>query len=88
MRRKVVRLLEEEINPAIASHGGAVELVDLVDGTLYLRMGGGCQGCAAASITLRQGVERLIKEELPTIEEIVDVTDHGSGSNPYYSPGK
>ena len=84
----MTRLLDKEINPAIASHGGIVELVDLVDGTLYLRMGGGCQGCAAASLTLRQGVERLIKQELPAIEEIIDTTDHAAGNNPYYSPGK
>ena len=55
---------------------------------MYLQMGGGCQGCGAADITLKAGIERLIKDELPEITEVLDTTDHGAGQNPYYTPGK
>ncbi len=84
LAERVQRVLEELINPRIASHGGAVEMVDLADDTLYVRMSGGCQGCAASAATLRQGVERMVREEVPEIREIVDLTDHTSGTNPYY----
>jgi Fe/S biogenesis protein NfuA len=84
LAERVQRVLEELINPRIASHGGAVEMVDLADDTLYVRMSGGCQGCAASAATLRQGVERMVKEEVPEIREIVDITDHTAGANPYY----
>jgi len=81
---RVQQVLDELINPRIAAHGGAVEMVDLADGTLYVRMLGGCQGCAASAATLRQGVERMVREELPEIAEVVDLTDHTAGVNPYY----
>lgn len=81
---RVQQVIDEHINPGIAAHGGVVELVDLADDTLYLRMGGGCQGCAASQATLRQGVERMVREAVPEIREIVDVTDHTAGVNPYY----
>jgi Fe/S biogenesis protein NfuA len=81
---RVQQVLDDLINPRIAAHGGAVEMVDLADGTLYVRMMGGCQGCAASAATLRQGVERMVREELPEIEQVVDLTDHTSGANPYY----
>jgi Fe/S biogenesis protein NfuA len=81
---RVQQVLDELINPRIAAHGGAVEMVDLADGTLYVRMMGGCQGCAASAATLRQGVERMVREELPEISEVVDLTDHTAGANPYY----
>jgi Fe/S biogenesis protein NfuA len=84
MAERVQMVVDEVINPAIAAHGGYVELVDVSDDTLYLRMGGGCQGCAASAATLRQGIERMVREEVPEIEHIVDVTDHASGVNPYY----
>lgn len=84
LAERVQRIIDEQINPGIASHGGVVELVDLADDTLYLRMGGGCQGCAASQATLRQGVERMVREAVPEIREIVDVTDHTAGVNPYY----
>jgi Fe/S biogenesis protein NfuA len=84
LAERVQRVLEELINPRIASHGGAVEMVDLADDVLYVRMSGGCQGCAASAATLRQGVERMVREEVPEIREIVDLTDHTSGTNPYY----
>jgi Fe/S biogenesis protein NfuA len=81
---RIQRILHEEINPRIASHGGAVELVDLDEGTLYVRMIGGCQGCAASAATLRMGVERMVREAVPEIESVVDVTDHAAGTNPYF----
>ncbi len=88
LRTKVQELIDNMINPAVAGHGGFVELIDVQDKRVYLQMGGGCQGCGAADITLKAGIERLIKEELPEIEEVLDTTDHGSGQNPYYTPGK
>jgi Fe/S biogenesis protein NfuA len=85
---KVQALIDSTINPAVAGHGGFVQLVDVKDNKVYLQMGGGCQGCGAADVTLKAGIERLIKEELPEIEEVLDSTDHASGSNPYYTPAK
>ncbi|MDQ3556061.1 MAG: NifU family protein [Gemmatimonadota bacterium] len=85
LAERVQRVIDEQINPGIAAHGGVVEMVDLDDDTLYLRMGGGCQGCAASQATLRQGVERMVREAVPEIEEIIDITDHTAGANPYYA---
>jgi len=79
-------ILEDKINPAIASHGGSVSLVDLKDNIMFLQMEGGCQGCASSAVTLREGIEKMIKQELPQIEEIIDITDHAMGKNPYYKP--
>lgn len=84
LAERVQEVVDEMINPAIAAHGGFVELVDVSDDTLYLRMGGGCQGCAASAATLRMGIERMIHEQVPEIESIVDVTDHTAGATPYY----
>ena len=88
MRRKIQKFIEDNINPSVSAHGGMIELIDVMNGIVYVRMGGGCQGCGMASVTLRQGVERMIVEEFPSIEKIVDQTDHGAGDNPYYKPGK
>jgi len=88
VRRKVQAVLDEYINPGVASHGGFVELLDVQDDSVFLRMGGGCQGCGAADITLKQGVERLSREHVPQVREILDTTDHGAGQNPYFSPSK
>jgi Fe/S biogenesis protein NfuA len=88
LKAKVQELIDSSINPAVAGHGGFVELLDVKDNTVYLQMGGGCQGCGAADITLKSGIERLIKEEIPEITEVLDATDHAAGSNPYYTPGK
>lgn len=85
---QVNQVLEEAVNPAIAAHGGRAELVS-VDGTVaYLKLGGGCQGCGMAQVTLRQGIERILMESIPVLTEIVDVTDHASGSDPYFQPSK
>ena len=88
LKARVQELIESTINPAVAGHGGDVELIDVQENKVYLQMGGGCQGCGAADITLKAGIERLIKEELPEVEEVLDTTDHSSGNNPYYTPGK
>jgi Fe/S biogenesis protein NfuA len=84
----VLRVLEDEINPAIASHGGMAHLVAVDDGTAYLRLLGGCQGCGMASVTLTQGIEVAIREAVPEIRSVVDVTDHAAGTNPYFEQAK
>ena len=81
---RVQLVLDELVNPRIASHGGAVELVDVTEDTVYVRMSGGCQGCSASAATLRMGVERMLKDEVPEVQEVVDLTDHAAGANPYY----
>ena len=81
-------LLDREINPAVASHGGFVELIDVKRNNVYIRLGGGCQGCGAADVTLKQGIEKAIRDLVPRVGEILDTTDHASGRNPYYSPSK
>ena len=88
LRSKVQELIDTMINPAIAGHGGFVDLIDVQDNRVYLQMGGGCQGCGAADVTLKSGIERLIKDELPEVVEVLDTTDHASGTNPYYTSGK
>jgi Fe-S cluster biogenesis protein NfuA len=84
IRQEISALFDSEINPALSGHGGFVELVDVKNSSVYLRMAGGCQGCGAASITLKHGIERAILERVPDVAEIVDVTDHTAGANPYY----
>ena len=88
LKSRVQELIDTMINPAVAGHGGVVELIDVQDKRVYLQMGGGCQGCGAADIMLKSGIERLIKEEIPEVEEVLDTTDHQSGTNPYYTAGK
>jgi Fe-S cluster biogenesis protein NfuA len=88
IRNKIVDLLDSQINPAVAAHGGYIELLDVIDNNVFIRMGGGCQGCGMANVTLKQGVEELIREQIPEVGQILDTTDHAAGQNPYYSPGK
>ena len=88
LRQKIQQILNEQINPGVASHGGFVELIDVTDNNVFLRMGGGCQGCGAADVTLKMGVERLLRDELPQIQNVFDATDHAAGQNPYYTPSK
>ena len=88
IRTKVEELLENEINPGVAGHGGHVSLVDVKGNAVYLQLGGGCQGCGMADVTLKQGIERLIRERVPEVGEILDTTDHAGGRNPYYAPSK
>ncbi len=77
-------VLDERINPSVSGHGGRVSLIDLRDKTVFLQLEGGCQGCGMADVTLKQGIEVMIKESVPEIEAIYDVTDHANGKNPYY----
>lgn len=86
MREEIQVILDAEINPAIASHGGVITLLDVQNGIVYVKMGGGCQGCASSTATLKQGVEQSIRARVPGVVEILDTTDHAAGSNPYYSP--
>ncbi len=85
--RAVQEVIDRQINPGVGSHGGMVTLVDVKDGTAFLRFGGGCQGCAAVDVTLKQGVETAIRAAVPAISAIVDATDHEAGANPYYQHG-
>jgi Fe/S biogenesis protein NfuA len=84
--RQIQEIIDEEVNPAVAGHGGYITLIDVQGSTVYVQMGGGCQGCGMANVTLKQGVERILQGHLPHIEEILDVTDHAGGRNPYYAP--
>jgi Fe/S biogenesis protein NfuA len=82
--REVARIIATQINPGVAAHGGGILLADVRDDVVYVRMFGGCQGCGLASMTLRDGVEKTIKEQLPQIREVVDITQHALGTAPYY----
>lgn len=86
--QRVAQVLELTVNPAIAMHGGRAELVAVEGDTAYLRLSGGCQGCGMARVTLSQGIEVAIREAVPEIVNLVDVTDHASGSDPYYESAK
>ena len=86
--QRVIQVLDQQVNPTIAAHGGRAELVAVEQGTAYLRLGGGCQGCAMATVTLSQGIETAIIQALPEITSVVDVTDHQSGTNPYFEAAK
>ena len=81
---RVRQVLDEQVNPMVASHGGVVSLSRIENGEVFLRFGGGCQGCGMVDVTLKQGVEVMMKESVPDIVAIHDATDHDSGSNPYY----
>ena len=82
---RVRHVLDTEINPAVASHGGAINLVDVQGTEIFIEMTGGCQGCAMSRMTLRQGVERMVSQSVPEVTAIHDVTDHASGDNPYFA---
>ena len=81
---QVEQLLKEQINPALAAHGGFAELKGVEGDKVYVTMGGGCQGCAVSAMTLRDGIARSIKEAIPEVTEVIDTTDHDAGENPYY----
>ena len=86
IRSKVQNVLDTYINPAVANHGGLVSLLDVKGNTVYIKMGGGCQGCGMASVTLKQGVEKSIRQYVPEVDQILDTTDHAAGQNPFYAP--
>jgi len=86
---QISQLLEQSINPGIAMHGGAARLVSVDENNyVYVELMGGCQGCGLAAVTLKQGIERMIIEQVPAVAGVVDVTDHASGSDPYYQGSK
>ncbi len=85
---KIQQVLESRVNPSIRSHGGMVSLADVRDDVAYLRFGGGCQGCGMVDVTLKQGVGVMLKESIPELKGVMDITDHASGENPYYTAGK
>jgi Fe/S biogenesis protein NfuA len=85
--QRVVKVLETSVNPAIASHGGRADLIALDEAAMvaYLALSGGCQGCAMSRATLANGIEVQLREEIPELTGVVDVTDHASGATPYYA---
>lgn len=83
--QKVQAVLDQAINPALASHGGFATLVNIEDTRVFVTMGGGCQGCAASAMTLRDGIKSMLMNALPEITDVVDATDHDAGENPFYS---
>ncbi len=85
---KIQTIIDDQINPSIAAHGGQVALMDIQDNKVYLQFGGGCQGCGMVDVTLKQGVEVMIKEAVPEIEAVLDITEHEKGENPYYQPSE
>ena len=85
---KVQTILDQQINPAIASHGGVAKLVNIDGKDIYLQLGGGCQGCGMAEVTLTQGIEASLREAIPEIGNIIDATDHASGDDPYFAGSK
>ena len=85
---RVADLFEHDVNPMVARHGGRVELIDVQEGLVMVRLGGGCQGCGMADVTLRQGIEAMLHEHVPEVKGVVDITDHTAGSNPYFAAAK
>lgn len=83
MIRKIEILFDEQVRPALAAHGGNVEIIDLDNDRLFVRLSGGCQGCSSSKATLKDGIQTLVKKNFPGIIEVVDLTDHASGENPY-----
>ena len=86
--QQIQELIDERINPAVAAHGGQIELLNVEEDSIYIHMGGGCQGCGMANVTLKHGIEAMIQEVFPEIKHVIDITDHAAGDNPYYSAGK
>ena len=84
VRAAVQELLDREVNRSIAGHGGKISIVDFRDGNLLISMSGGCQGCAASQVTLRQGFEVMVRRVAPEIVDIIDTTDHAAGEKPFY----
>lgn len=85
LAQRVQDVLDTVVNPGVAGHGGTVALDRVVDGVAYVAFGGGCQGCGAADVTLKQGIDRILREHVPEIRGVADATDHDAGQNPYYA---
>ncbi len=88
LAEQVAQVIDTRINPGVAMHGGQVSLVDVRDNVVYVKLSGGCQGCGMASVTLKQGIERMLTEAFPQITEVVDATNHDLGTDPYYQSAK
>jgi Fe/S biogenesis protein NfuA len=88
LAQRIIAVLESEVNPSIAAHGGRADLVAVEELTAYLRLSGGCQGCGLARVTLSQGIEVALRDAVPELVSVVDVTDHASGTNPYFESAK
>ena len=86
IRERVQQVLDTEINPSVAAHGGVVRLIDVRDNLVFVQLGGGCQGCGQADVTLKFGIENAIRAAVPYVGDVLDVTDHAAGRNPYYTP--
>lgn len=85
LAQRVQDVIDTVVNPGVAGHGGVVALDSVVDGVAYITFGGGCQGCGAADVTLKQGIDRILREHVPEIRGVADATDHDAGENPYYA---
>jgi Fe/S biogenesis protein NfuA len=84
MLRKIEKLLDEQIRPALASHGGDIEIIDYDNNKLFVKLSGGCQGCSSSKATLKVGIERLVVGKFPDlVKELVDMTDHSAGEKPF-----
>lgn len=83
MIKQIEKLFDQQIRPALAQHGGNVEVIDIDNNKLFVKFYGGCQGCSSSKATLKGGIEQLVKQNFPEIEEVLDVTDHSTGANPY-----
>ena len=88
LAQRIIQVLEQQINPSIAAHGGRADLVAVEDESVFLRLSGGCAGCGMAAVTLSQGIEVALRESVPEITRVIDVTDHAAGANPYYEAAK
>ncbi len=88
VEERIAQVLDQVVNPAIAMHGGKANFVAFEEGTVFVQLSGGCQGCGLASVTLSQGIEVSLKDAVPEVERVVDVTDHQQGANPYYQAAK
>lgn len=84
--QKVQEIIDTQVNPSLAMHGGHLELLEVKEDIAYVHFGGGCQGCGMVTVTLKEGVENMIIENVSEINEVIDTTDHASGTNPYYKP--
>lgn len=84
MINKIEKILDEQIRPALASHGGGIEVIDFDNNKLFVKLSGGCQGCSSSNATLKDGIEKLLIQKFPEmVKELVDLTDHAAGDTPF-----
>ena len=86
LSQSVADVIAEHVNPAVASHGGHVDLLGVDEGKAYIAFGGGCQGCGMVDVTLKDGIEKTLIEQIPELKSVVDITDHSDSQNPFYKP--